>query len=234
LLGLKTGSGKARLGLWSSVIILLAGIGLLGGIVASSLLLPPALTTEWKGIEQYADAYRSTGGVITSLSFLPALVMCPAYVLQIVSIHGTSGRTAKGIRRLGIASAVVFAALAGLNYVVQLTVVRNGILTGETSGVERLVFQNPSSIMLELDIVGWFFLGLAFLSTVPLFGGKGLDGAIRYLLVANAVVDFILLGSLVVPDLGIGQVLLAVTTVILVCADVLLLVHFRRFSQTPA
>ena len=218
----------SRLGFWSSVLLLCSGIGLLGGIVASSILLPPALTTEWNGIEPYAAAYRATGGVITSLSFLAALILCPAYVVQIVGINRAHRPALGRLGRFGLTSAIVFSVLAGLNYVVQLTIVRNDILGGRTDGIEWLVFQNPSSLMLGLDFVGWFFLGLAFLSVVSLFRGTMLDRAIRYLLIINGIVGSIELGSLFASYPALGQVLLSTTSILLMCVDVLLLVHFRR------
>jgi hypothetical protein len=63
-----------RLGFWSSVVILVSGAGLLLGIVASALLLPRAMTTEWAGIDSFAQAYRATGGTVPFVSFLAALV----------------------------------------------------------------------------------------------------------------------------------------------------------------
>ena len=222
-----------RCGFWSSIIILISGVGLAGGILASSLFLPAVLTTEWKGIGPYADAYRTTGGIITSLSFLAALISCPAYVLQVASIHSLDQRAIGTTGKFGLVSAVIFAVLAGLNYIVQLTVVRIGILAGETDGIEWLVFQNPSSLMLELDFIGWFFLGLAFISVVPLFKKGRLSRAIRYLLVGNAFVGTILLCSLFVPYLMIGQVLLIMMSVLLTCVDILLLLFFWRLLQSP-
>lgn len=222
-----------RYGFYSSIIILISGVGLAGGILASSLFLPAALTTEWKGIEPYADAYRTTGGIVTSLSFLAALISCPAYVLQVASIHSLDQRIIGTLGKFGLVSAIIFAVLAGLNYVVQLTVVRIGILAGETNGIEWLVFQNPSSLMLELDFVGWFFLGLAFISVVQLFKQGRLSRAIRYLLVGNAFTGTILLCSLFVPYLMIGQVFLAVMSVLLTCVDILLLIFFWRLLRSP-
>jgi hypothetical protein len=221
-----------RYGYLSSVVILISGVGLVCGILASSLFLPTALTTGWKGIEPYADAYRATGGIITSLSFLAALISCPAYVIQIASIQRLDQRTTGTLGRFGLAFAIMFAGLAGLNYVVQLTVVRIGILAGGAKGIEWLVFQNPTSPMLELDLIGWSLLGLAFLSVVPLFREGKLGRTIRYLLIVNALVSAILLGSLLIPGPTIGLVLLAVVTTTLTCVDILLVVFFRRLLKT--
>ncbi len=78
-------ASAALLGFWSSAVILVSGLGLLVGLVASALLLPSAMTTAWAGMEAYANAYRATGGIITALSFLAALVACPAYVIQVIT-----------------------------------------------------------------------------------------------------------------------------------------------------
>ncbi len=222
-----------RRGFWASIVILISGIGLLLGIVASSLFLPAALTTTWQGIEPYAEAYRATGGVITSLSFLAALVACPAYLLQVASILRLDQRAWGTRSRFGFTAATMFVVLAGLNYIIQLTVVRVAILSGEAKEIEWLVFQNPASITLVLDFLGWFFLGLALLSVVPLFKKGMLHSAIRYLLIANAFVSTITLGSLLILDPMIGQVLLSVMSGLLTCVDILFIVFFRRLLLAP-
>ncbi len=225
---MKTQTKAIQYGLWSSLVVLISGAGLVAGILTSSILLPTTLTTEWQGIGLYAQAYRARGGIITSLSFLAALVSCPAYVLQIASIQRIEHREAKARNRLGLASAIMFAALAGTNYIVQLSIVRDGILDGQTQGLAWLVFQNPDSIMLALDFVGWFFLGLAFLSVVSFFKVGRLNRAIRYLLITSSLAGVLLLAGLVTHNPAIGQVFLTMMSALLTCTDILLVVFFRR------
>ena len=119
--------------------------------------------------------------------------------LRIVSIHRTSHLNVARSSKLGISFAAAFALLAGLNCAVQLTVVRSDILAHETNGIEWLVFQNPSSVMLRLDLVGWFFLGLAFLSVVSSDAGSRLAKSIRCLLVSNGVVGLALMVGPILP-----------------------------------
>lgn len=211
-------ASAVRLGFWSSAVILVSGVALLLGIVASALLLPSAMTTTWAGMAAYADAYRATGGIITALSFLAALVACPAYVIQVISIHGLEPSMPRIRRWLGAGLAGAFASLAGLNYVAQLTIVRLGILSGQTQGLENLVFQNPDSVMLELDFAGWFFLGLAFLTVVPVFREDGVGKALRWILIANATLGFVLLANALLHIPAIGEVLLVAVSVVLLCA----------------
>ena len=211
--------------------ILVSGVGLIGGIFASSVLLPTTLTTEWSGIEPFADAYRANGGIITSLSFLPALVSCPAYVIQVGCIHHVEMSSSRKWAKFGLGFAVMFAALAGLNYAVQLSIVRTQILGGQTEGLDWLVFQNPGSLMLVIDFVGWFFLGLAFLSVVPLFSGNRLNRSIRYLLSTIAVLGVVLLVGLVTGNSAVGLVFLTTMSALLACTDILILVFFRRLLR---
>ena len=214
------------------MVILASGVGIIGGILASSSFLPTALTTEWNGIEPYAEAYRASGGIITSLSFLAALISCPAYVIQVESIHHVSMSASRNRARLGVGFAITFAALAGLNYLVQLSIVRTEILNGRTAGLDWLVFQNPNSIMLTIDFVGWFFLGLAFLSVVPLFTGNMLNRSIRYLLGTVPIIGVVLLVGLATGDSAVGLIFLTTMSAVLACADIMLLFFFRRLMRT--
>ena len=171
--------------------------------------------------------------MITSLPFLAALISCPAYVVQVASIQRLD-TTASRIRRgFGVASSSAFALLAGLNYAVQLLVVRPAILAGRTENLAWLVFQNPDSLMLSLDLAGWFFLGLAFLSVAPFFRKGTMNRAIRYLLIANAVVGTLLPVLLILRNPALGQIILAVMTVMLTCADILLIDFFRQRLGRP-
>lgn len=224
----------ARWGFWSSVVILIAGAVLILGIAASALMLPSTLTTGWTGIASYAEAYRATGGTLTALPFLAALASCPAYVVQVLSVHRLGRPSPRLHRRLGLALAVAFALLAGLNYVVQLTVVRLGILSGQTAGLEPLVFQNPGSLMLELDFIGWFCLGLAFLTVLRCLGTGRLNRAIRYVLLANAFLGTLLPLAEFAGNAAFGFVLLATISAVLVIADALFLILFRDLRRSEA
>ena len=219
----------------SSVVILVAGAGLIVGVLASYALLPPPLTTGWAGEFPYGRAYRLTGGTLTSLCFIAALVLVPAYVLQIASIQGLRPQAGNGVRRFGLASAAAFALLSGLTYAVQLTVVRLAILNGEDyDPLGWLVFQNPGSPMLAADFLGWFLLGAAFLSVVPSFKTGRLETAIRWALVSSAAVGNALVLILAREDPGTGLLFLGATTALLVSADIPLIVFFKRLLNAPA
>jgi len=232
--GLPGHSLAIRLGFWSSVVILACGAVLIGGIFASAYYLPAALTTGWSGMQQYADAYRASGGTITSLIFLAALVSCPAYVVQITSIHSLDSNSDRRRARLGAGFALAFAVLAGLNYVVQLSIVRTGILEGQSEDLAWLVFQNPGSLMIASDFIGWFFLGLALLSVAPFFAGDRLNRSIRLFLVASGISGTVLVVGYATGNPGVGLVFLTVMSGVLTCVDVLLLVFFRRLMRRPA
>lgn len=51
----------------------------------------------------YAEAYRATGGMITTLSFVAALVSWPACMNQVVSVHRPNPGTSRVRSELGLA-----------------------------------------------------------------------------------------------------------------------------------
>ena len=79
---------------------------------------------------------------------------------------------------------VVYAVMASLNYIVQLTVVRLSILNKETDGLAMLVMGNPHSIFWALASA-YVFMNLAMLFAAPVFEGGKLERCIRWLFYAN-------------------------------------------------
>ena len=71
-------------------------------------------------------------------------------------------------------------------------------------------------------------MGLAFLSAVPLFITGRLNRAIRYVLVANAFVGAALLAGFAFGSPAIGLVFLTTMSALLTCADVLLIIFFKK------
>jgi hypothetical protein len=125
-------------------------------------------------------------------SFAVCLVLAPAFVSMMASIH----RRASGERQvwslIGLCFAVAYSVLVTITYFTQLTVVRSnaGGLTGDAL---RLIEFAPGSWTFALDMLGYAFMTLATLAAAPVFDGSGLERWLR--------IWFILHGSLVVPTL---------------------------------
>ena len=105
------------------------------------------------------------------------------------------GGERKLLARIGLSFAIIFAALTGINYFVQLTAVRLAIQKDVTAGLEQIVQANPISAVAAVNVLGWsLFFGLASLFAAPLFRGHGLARFVSICLWINAAMC--LLGGL--------------------------------------
>jgi hypothetical protein len=101
-------------------------------------------------------------------------------------------------------------------------------------GLEPWVAASPNSVMFALDNLGFFLQGLATLFLAPLFGGRRITNAIRWLLVVNGVgtIGLIVLTGVMSFGSASGQALYRATTVVwaVVLTTALLLVA-RAFQR---
>ncbi len=78
-----------------------------------------------------------------------------------------------------------------------MTTVRQNILSGETSSLALFIFDNPHSVVLAVDTLGYFFLSLAVLSIAPIFSHGRTEAGIRWLFIATGVLG--VLGTVGLP-----------------------------------
>jgi hypothetical protein len=87
---------------------------------------------------------------------------------------------------LGIAFALIYAVMASINYLMQLTVVRLSIVNKETDGLAMFVMGSSHSIFWALASA-YVFMNLAMLFTAPIFYGGRLERWICWLFIANGL-----------------------------------------------
>lgn len=88
----------------------------------------------------------------------------------------------------GLAFTILFAAVVCINRFVQLTIVRQGLLMGDTSGLDRFLPYGPRSIFFALEMLGWGgFLSIAALFIAPIFTARKLERWIAGLFVTYGV-----------------------------------------------
>ena len=179
----------ALLGLWAAVATTTLNLLFTIGIVAI-----PA--SPWSDLKGYANAYRA----VESLPAIPSLLLGPAVIVLMLSIHYHASQEQKILSLSASAFAVVYAALTGLNYFVQLTVVRQSLVAGQMDGLAPFIMANPQSVMLAIDTLGYFFLFLACLFAAPVFAGGRLETAIRWLFLGSGA-----LGLLGILGFALGQ-----------------------------
>jgi len=114
------------------------------------------------------------------LSMALGLFVTSIFVLLMASVHYCAPDDRKILTLLGVAFAVVCATLLGINYYLQITVVR-------WTSIPLLAISNPHSIMWAIEVLGYGFMGLATLFPAIIFSKGKMEFVIRWLFIANGV-----------------------------------------------
>ena len=124
-----------------------------------------------------------------ALGFLVAIL----FVVLMTSVHYYAPDDKKILTLLGVAFSILCASLLGINYYMQLTVVR-------WNSLPLLAISNPHSIMWAIEVLGYGFMGLATLFPALIFSKRKLELGIRWLFIANAILGIGGVIGLVVID----------------------------------
>jgi hypothetical protein len=170
----------ARLGFWSAALAAALTIVWTAAAVVMAIISPPG---SWPGIDAYAASFDSR----QMLMLVPVLLLAPTFVTVMACVHAYAAPPNKPWALLGLIFAAMYATIASTTYVLQLTVVRQHLLNGQTSGLDLLVSVNPSSIAWALETFGYVWMSLALLLAVPVFGAGTRESWIRGLFLANGL-----------------------------------------------
>ena len=130
----------------------------------------------------------------------PAMLLSFAFIVLMASIHEYAHRS----RKVYSLSALLFAAISSatlfIDYFVQVSVIQQSVLNGETEGVSLLTQYNSHGIFIALEEAGYFLMSLALFCTVPVFAGSSrLGRAIRVTYIASfllTILAFIIISFL--------------------------------------
>jgi len=216
-----------QLGFWSAVLATLfsAGYGITLIVMMISTLATET-SSGWRGIESFVASFSP----IQMLPLIPSLLLAPTFIVLMVSIHYYAAPDKKIWSHLGIAFTLVYAVMASINYITQLTVVRLSILNKETDGLAMFVMGNSHSVFWALAS-SYAFMNLAMLFAAPVFDGGRLERAIRWLFFANGASVVVTIFGIVVdspPIYLLGS--LVPWCVVFSLTTTLLTVLFRRAS----
>lgn len=191
------------LGMWSS---LAAAVVLALGTAVF------ALSERWTGLAAYAAGFNASKLIVWVLYFLLTLFFVPV----VASIHAVTPERLRLLSLTALAFAVMYAAICGATCALQFTFVRHQILGGSSAGLEPWVSASPNSATFALDNLGFFLQGIATLFLAPLFGGRRLMNAIRWLFVVNGVgtIGLIVLTGVMSFGSASGQSLYRASTVL--------------------
>ncbi len=220
-----------QLGFWSSISI--AALFVIFTLCFIAIAATPPLF-RWTNLADYVAFATSHDEFFQNLARFTMLLFGPAYVMLLASLHDRVPQEMRLWTRLALCFGIVFAALTGVHYFVQLSAVRLSLAHGELQGLEQIVQANPNSAISAVNILGWtLFLGLSSIFVAQVFSGSRIERAIRYIFLFNGICC--LLGGVgyvlditalvfVTINLGMGGAVLI--------ASILLSVRYKRLEST--
>ena len=223
----------SQLGFWSAVLATLFSIGY-GITLIITMISMSATATDtsagWLGIESFVASFQP----IQMLSLIPSLLLAPTFVVLMVSLHYYAAPDKKIWSHLGVAFALIYAALASINYILQLTVVRLSIVNKEIDGLAMFVMGNSHSVFWALASA-YAFMNLAMLFSAPVFDGGRLERLIRWLFIANGVSVVVSIFGVAVDSPAIYLLVSLVPwCIVFSLATALVAVLFKRLDSAAA
>ncbi|HEY9757804.1 MAG TPA: hypothetical protein V6C97_21735 [Oculatellaceae cyanobacterium] len=208
-----------RMGFYSAVTITCLVVFIDVGMIASNLLYPITTITS---IEAYAAQFSP----IQMLPFVPSLILAPIFVILISCIYHAATEEKKILGQLGFAFAVVCAAILSLHYYIQLTIVQQGLISGDLAGLWQFATPNPNSLFWTFAALGYGFMGFALLSVASIFSEKT-DRPIKWLFVANGLVGVAFLVGNALGIFAVNVLASFIWGVLFPIATILLAKRFR-------
>jgi len=110
-----------RLGFWSAALAAVFTVLWTVAALVTAVVSPPA---SWAGIDAYAASFDSR----QMLMLVPVLMLAPTFVVVMACVYAYAATDAKPWALLGVVFAAMYATIASVTYVLQLTVVRQHVL----------------------------------------------------------------------------------------------------------
>lgn len=217
----------SRLGFWAAFLTTLMGIGYGVAVIVMAVGMAKTGSAAWSGIQAYAAGFQPA----SMLPLIPSLFLAPAFTTLMVCIHYYAAPEKRIWSHLGLAYTLIYATMATINYMIQLTAVRRSLLGGETDGLAMFVHGNPHGIFWAL-VSAYVFMNLAMLFAAPVFQGGKLEIWIRRIFLLNGL-SVVFTVAVIALDSWTGFMLgsLVIWCPLFTAAAALLTVMFWRLSS---
>ena len=164
------------------------------GFRAAALAAVFSIAYDLAQLAEWLKLLGSKGGPESSstplgliLLLTPSLLLAFAFVVTMVCLHHIAPAARRVWSHVGVAFATAYAALIGIVYFTQLTVVVPHLIRGSTTGIEFLIFVPFDSFLYAVDILGYSFMSLSTLFAAFVLAGGRLERTTRLFLIANGV-----------------------------------------------
>ena len=168
-----------HLGFWSAIACAVTSAGFGVGIVITLFAFKQE---PWTGdITAYARNYDP---LQMALTVVPSILLALSFLGLVAAVHQIARPENRMWTQLAAMFAVLYAGIVGVNYFLQLSVVRQDLSAGLTEGMSLFAMGNPVSIFWALEILGYFCQGVAAIFMATVFAGGGLAAWVRWMLLA--------------------------------------------------
>jgi hypothetical protein len=219
-----------RLGYWSALVCSLTFI--IYTVCFAGIAMGGA-SFEWTTLDAYVRYATATDLTLMHVAEAAMLIFGLALIGLLNSIHALAAPDQQVLTRSALTFGTMFVTLLGINYFLQISIVRLDVARGATDGLDPFIQSNPNAAINAINMLGWsLFLGLASLCLAPVFRGGRLAAVVRYAFWANGVIcllggigyifDIVIVVFLTMY-LGMGAALLV--------ASLALVGHFRRLAR---
>ncbi|MCU0486099.1 MAG: hypothetical protein MUC85_08320 [Anaerolineales bacterium] len=188
-----------------------------------------ALLGFWSAIAMTIAVLFSGISASTALkmpSLISGIILIPIFILFMTCIHEYAPTEKKLCSRLGLLFSTGYATLIGFNYYMQLTLVRKGLYS------DVFAMDDPQSVMIMIEALGYGFMGLATLFTAFSLPNGKIENAIRWLFIFNGILG---IGGIVGYALDLNFKILAggliVWDIIMPISSVLVAIIFLRILR---
>ncbi|MDD3705708.1 MAG: hypothetical protein PHC45_06585 [Clostridiaceae bacterium] len=174
-----------NVGYWSAVIAVIAFAAYTICFIAILLVNPVFI---WTNFETYVKAVQTTNQTFKHIAMLLMILYGACFVIQLCSIEEITELSKKYYAKIAELFGIGFFALIGINYFIQISVVRMQIKSGQTNGLEQFIQANPISGIAAINMLGWtIFFGLSCIFVAWAFGNTKIERIIKYAFLSNGI-----------------------------------------------
>lgn len=211
----------SKLGFWSAI---LSAVFSVLWFITFNLKNLFGSVPAWHDIEAYAAAFSP----IRMLYVYPSLLLALTFIVLMACIHLWSPEDKKIWSLIGLALAIVYSAMASINYNIQAVAVSNSLASGETMGIAMLLPDRSHSVF-EALANSYVYMALSMVASGFAFSGSRLKNWIRWIFLAQLLTA---VGQAGWSMLGLSETIFYATSMVWVLGApisfVLLAVLFRR------
>jgi hypothetical protein len=131
--------------------------------------------------------FLAISGVTSSASIymvsnISGFILTSIFLIVVTCIYYSAPGDKKILGQIGLSFAIIYATMISMNYFIQLTFVKFGAFNTDIFSIT-----NPQSMMMTIEVLGYFFMGLSTLFIAPIFQSGQLEKSIRWLFVFNGI-----------------------------------------------